>query len=253
MKIHILSDLHTEFGNYKIPEVESDLLILAGDIGMNNAQMDLIMNESKKRSVVYVLGNHEFYHKKFDEVLEFWQYLKISNLYVLENSTAVFDNPNPNSKFKKIRIIGSILWSDMNEENPKVIKEVTEKINDYNLISNGTKLLTPHDTVERFLKSYAYIKDELSQKFEGATIVVTHFLPSPKSLEPRSIGQITNYAYHSDLERLITATQPDIWIHGHAHCSWDYYIEKTRVICNPRGYPGKEANPNFNPNLVIDL
>jgi Icc-related predicted phosphoesterase len=220
---------------------------------MSNAQLNFLKDESQKRPVVYVLGNHEFYHKQFDEILEFWQYLREPNLHILENSTAIFDNPNSSSPFKKIRVIGATLWSSMNEEDPKVIKEVTEKINDYILINKGKRILTPQDTIERFYKSYSFIKDELSTKFDGATIVVTHFLPSLKSVEPRSLEFITRHAYHSDLERLITATQPNIWVHGHAHCSWDYYIEKTRVICNPRGYPGIQENPNFNPNLTIDI
>ena len=38
------------------------------------------------------------------------------------------------------------------------------------------------------------------------------------------------------LEPLIKAHQPDLWIHGHTHTSFDYRVGRCRVLCNPRGY-----------------
>jgi hypothetical protein len=34
MKLHILSDLHTEFAGFVPPETDADVVILAGDIGV---------------------------------------------------------------------------------------------------------------------------------------------------------------------------------------------------------------------------
>ena len=34
MKLHILSDLHTEFADFSPPETGADVVILAGDIGV---------------------------------------------------------------------------------------------------------------------------------------------------------------------------------------------------------------------------
>jgi len=34
MKLHILSDLHTEFADFVPPETDADVVILAGDIGV---------------------------------------------------------------------------------------------------------------------------------------------------------------------------------------------------------------------------
>jgi len=33
MKIHVLSDLHTEFADFVPPETDADVVVLAGDIG----------------------------------------------------------------------------------------------------------------------------------------------------------------------------------------------------------------------------
>lgn len=38
---------------------------------------------------------------------------------------------------------------------------------------------------------------------------------------------------------------------GHSHCAVDYKIAGTRVVCNPRGYPGEETG--FDPALVLTL
>lgn len=51
----------------------------------------------------------------------------------------------------------------------------------------------------------------------------------------------------------IHAAQADIWIHGHSHSSKDYYIGKTRIINNPRGYSPGELNKDFIDNLIIEV
>lgn len=34
MKLHVLSDLHTEFADFDLPETDADVVVLAGDIGV---------------------------------------------------------------------------------------------------------------------------------------------------------------------------------------------------------------------------
>ena len=84
-----------------------------------------------------------------------------------------------------------------------------------------------------------------------AHVVVTHHAPSRASVAPRFAGQRLNPAFVSGLESLIEAGRPSLWVHGHTHTSFDYRLGKTRVICNPRGYPGE--NPDFRPGLVVEV
>lgn len=42
------------------------------------------------------------------------------------------------------------------------------------------------------------------------------------------------------------------YIHSHVHSEYDYAIGRTRVICNPRGYPD-DPNEGFIPDLVIEI
>lgn len=58
-------------------------------------------------------------------------------------------------------------------------------------------------------------------------------------------------AYASNLEALIEARGPALWVHGHIHTSSDFRIGATRIVCNPRGYPGIESG--FNASLTVDL
>jgi hypothetical protein len=76
--------------------------------------------------------------------------------------------------------------------------------------------------------------------------------PSPRSVPDRFRDDPLTPAFSSDLEALILRHQPDLWIHGHTHDSFDYTIGCTRVVCNPEGY-SYEHNPDFVPDLVIDL
>jgi Icc-related predicted phosphoesterase len=58
-------------------------------------------------------------------------------------------------------------------------------------------------------------------------------------------------AFASNLEALILATQPTLFVHGHVHNSSDYRVGATRILCNPHGY-GSE-NPAFDGALVVEI
>jgi Icc-related predicted phosphoesterase len=60
-------------------------------------------------------------------------------------------------------------------------------------------------------------------------------------------------AFASTLEDVIERYRPELWIHGHTHVPCDYEIFGTRVICNPRGYPGESPARGFLPQLVVEL
>ncbi len=60
MKIHVLSDLHSEFAGFIIPKTDADVLVLAGDIGTKLSGLEQALT-SRQIPVVYVAGNHEYY------------------------------------------------------------------------------------------------------------------------------------------------------------------------------------------------
>ena len=46
-----------------------------------------------------------------------------------------------------------------------------------------------------------------------------------------------------------------LWVHGHTHDSFDYTVDGTRVVCNPRGYAkaGVDENPRFDPDFIVEI
>ena len=62
MKLHILNDLHIEFGDFAPPATDADVIILAGDIGVGMGGLHWAEKRFPDRPVIYVPGNHEFYH-----------------------------------------------------------------------------------------------------------------------------------------------------------------------------------------------
>ena len=62
MKLHILSDLHTEFAEFDPPETDADIVVLAGDVGVGTAGIEWAGRQFKDKPVIYVPGNHEYYH-----------------------------------------------------------------------------------------------------------------------------------------------------------------------------------------------
>ncbi|WP_064710025.1 hypothetical protein [Rhizobium bangladeshense] len=45
--------------------------------------------------------------------------------------------------------------------------------------------------------------------------------------------------------------QPALWVHGNIHQKANYRIGETRVIANPRSYPGEGTG--FDPLLVVEI
>lgn len=246
MHIQILSDLHLEFGSFHTPENRRDLLILAGDIGVGPSAEMFLQTEAQVSPVIYVLGNHEFYHHDFHKVLNFWKSYSLPNLHFLENSAVVLNG---------VRFLGCTLWTDFRDDQGEVsdaIEGAQGMMNDYIIVTFNKRRLTPRDTINMCQESIRWLGEQLRTPFAGPSVVVTHHLPSFQSIAPEYEGDPLNYAFGSNFTPLIEETQPALWIHGHTHVSFDYYIKNTRVLCNPRGY-ADGPNPGFQSNLTVTI
>jgi len=84
-------------------------------------------------------------------------------------------------------------------------------------------------------------------------VVITHHLPSNKSIHPMYARANTNCFYVCDMERVMYYQRPKLWIHGHTHESCNYMIDETNIVCNPFGYVPSMLNANFDEGLVIEV
>ncbi len=244
LKIQIISDLHLEFGDMVVPRIDRDLLIIAGDLDIGKKPIKFIKEQLKISPVIYILGNHEFYHQDYDEIMDFWKKIKITNFYFLENSAVELNG---------IKFLGAILWTDINKGNKKDIAEAKLGLNDFYVIRKDNRKFTPEDTIILHNQSVKWLKNELKKEFNGKTVVITHHLPSNLSSHKKYEKSPINPCFYSDLDDIIKTFSPGLWIHGHTHDSFDYLLDNTRIICNPRGYWNREENQKFNPSLIIEI
>ena len=92
----------------------------------------------------------------------------------------------------------------------------------------------------------------LGRDAANADVVVTHHLPSNRSVAPMFQGSPLNCFFVCEVESAIGETAPQFWIHGHSHVPCDYRIGPTRIVCNPLGYPD-EPGTRFDDHLVLKV
>lgn len=105
-------------------------------------------------------------------------------------------------------------------------------------------------------RDYVYKENENSVKFlsENITknsIVVTHHLPTYKSVHPKYHGSELNRFFVCEMDNIIEKNKPNYWLHGHSHENQDYRLFNSKVICNPYGYPGESKD--FISNKIIEV
>ncbi len=247
MKLHILNDLHIEFEDFEPPVTDADVVVLAGDIGVGMEGLRWAEVRFPDRPVIYVPGNHEFYHHDIALTDE----LKAQSpdqIHVLDNNQVVIDG---------VRFLGSILWTDFalfGEANKFfAMQQARQRMTDFSIIQNHGQRLMPEDAIRLHTASRDWLAAMLAEPFAGKTVVVTHHAPSSQSVHPRYASDLLTPAFASNLEALMDGDRAALWIHGHMHDSIDYEIYGTRVVCNPRGYAPKALSSDFRPDWVVDI
>ncbi|OIQ96304.1 3',5'-cyclic adenosine monophosphate phosphodiesterase CpdA [mine drainage metagenome] len=250
MRIHVLSDLHIEVAAYQPQPVECDVVVLAGDIGNHVRGMEWGRHNWPDREILYVPGNHEFYRLgRIETLREMRVRARELSVHLLDNDEVVIAG---------IRFLGSTLWTDFDlfggELKKAAMAEGKKYLNDFRLIRERFRMFGPARSAQLHKTSRAWLAAKLNEPFPGKTVVVTHHLPSARSVADRYKASLTSACFASHLDELMGASV--LWIHGHTHDSFDYVLHGTRVVCNPRGYcrnPDKPENREFDPALVVEV
>jgi predicted phosphodiesterase len=237
MKAYICADLHCEFhadgGKTLIAELPAaEVAIVAGDLavasGLRSA-LKLLANQYPH--VVYVAGNHDYYHSSLSAVEKIKRTLDLPNMHWLEDETC---------EIHGIHFVGCTLWFG------EYRQDLEDQISDFQVIA--------------CLRGWVHEKNRRSLEFlrESVTtcsVVITHHLPSRQSIVPKYQGSPLNCFFACpEAESILLEKAPQLWIHGHTHDSLDYHLGRTRILCNPFGYVGVEMNPSFQTEkLVLDL
>jgi Icc-related predicted phosphoesterase len=281
MKIAVASDLHLEFADLDLVNDQgADVLILSGDImiaqdlhdhpqsatlvqaqimgtlGSRQAQALRFRGFLERCSerfphVVYVAGNHEFYHGKWVQNIQDLrdECAGFANVHFLERDSVTIDG---------VLFVGGTLWTDMNRGDPLTLHSVVAMMSDFQIIRNdakGFRRLSAMDTVDRHMQTKGYIKTVLEQNPDTPTVVVGHHAPTHLSTHPRYANDtLMNGAYRSDLsDMILDHSQIRLWTHGHTHEDFDYMLGATRIVCNPRGYLGHESRADHFQLKILEI
>ena len=277
MRIQLISDLHLENYPAFVPRAapDVDVLILAGDIGSYQYGSRLEEDDfglrrfSPRRPdaqwprVFYIPGNHEFDSLDYDATyLKLRRTCEALGIEWLERETIVVGS---------VRFIGTTLWSDFEaiaKSKPTMAEQMTALEKAYRAANfylsknttyrNGEPLLAEDMRVLAHA-CQAWLAEALAVPFDGATVTVTHFAPTLGSADPRYGITPGTAGFCNSLDHLLPLS--DVWMHGHLHCANDFVVSgveggkpfSCRVVANPRGYPEKNEDKDFQENFVLEL
>lgn len=261
MRIRLTSDIHMEqyrhatvpadikWDEVAVPPKEHDaesVLVLAGDIcefGYTMFFASMWKALSKRFvAVVYVPGNHEYFgattpycNSTFFYFKELFR--KYGNIHLLDDTSVVIQGQ---------KFYGTTLWT--NYDNNVVAAATCMNMGDFrwSRTKEGAedRPTVPQDYIDRHSVALSKLQKEL-EKGEDL-VVVSHFAPSHQSVHARYAAYepyAINLHYVNQLdELLVDSPQIKLWAHGHTHTQFDYMVGETRVVCNPRGFPGEDVD-----------
>lgn len=257
MKIQLLSDVHIELYPYQPEVLPVDLVILAGDI---HTRADGVQwaADTFGAPVLYVPGNHEYYHGHLDKTLnKMRQEAARTNgqVTILEREAVEIGG---------VRFLGATAWTDFSLHGNRLYSalDAENRMSDYTKIRATTRhrKLIPPDLIRRNEQTRDWLRRELAEP-HPRTMVITHHAPCPLSIPEwrRKCKDELNPAYANNWtgERFFSGDKVQLWVHGHIHQACDYQVNGVRVVTNPKGYGdrfgGESLVNNFNPWLVLEL
>lgn len=258
-RLALYSDIHLELDAkhgrepWQPPELDVDLVLLAGDIGAHTHGLawaaQTFSRWRRPPHVAYVAGNHEYYDAGLGLLAELrkpaWK-----GVTFLERSTL---------EVPGVRALGCTLWSGFDlygaEFRTESMNAAKMGIQDFERIrGRGGRLLEPQDVLRLHRTAVTWLDAELSKPWSGATVVMTHFAPHPACVPPRFKGSPWSPFFVSDLRSLMEEHRPAVWAFGHTHFNIDMIVEGgTRLVSNQRGYAKETPGIGFQEALVMEV
>lgn len=252
MKLLVLADLHMEFETFDATDTPADVVILAGDTNLKTKGVEWAREAFADRPVLYIPGNHEYYGETYQRQREKLRNAAAgSNVRLLDCDKYELDG---------VVFLGATLWTDFKLLGDQRIAMLTAQnvMNDFEEIKTlpGSSRLKPVTTVDWHVEARAWLRaeTEAAARADKKVVVITHHLPSIRSIPERYRRDPVSASYASNLEQLVVESGAALWIHGHTHTVCDYMLGDTRVLVNPRGYPHEvPKHTGFKFDLTVEV
>jgi predicted phosphodiesterase len=245
MKLQIVNDLHY---NWKYVDQGADVLCIAGDFGNGIGELVRLMKTVRNIPVFFVLGNHDYYGEVHQDVVPLIRGICedfFPNWHLLENNTHCYND---------VRFVGTTLWTDCGgPANQWFVKLNIKTWPDFQHTKFRENGIIRNKIVEDLYPDYEeaikFLKFAINEPFNGKTVVMTHFVPTPKATHPRYGNNVANHYFATDLEYLMGKDM--LFCFGHTHDKYDFMIGDTRLVCNPVGY--NKENTGYTGDLIIEI
>jgi predicted phosphodiesterase len=233
VRIAVMSDLHLEFDESlsfidTLDPTGVDAIVLAGDIASGRwLRSALAAFCAKYPAVLFVPGNHEHYGVTLTELHGRIRGVRADhpNFHWLRRNEVVIDG---------VRFAGTTGWP-----HPDVII-------DEGRMPGNEWLPCEHEEDMRYLRGLAASR--------RADVIVTHVQPAWRAVAPRWVADPLTPYFCLQMDEEVAASGARLWVAGHTHDAWDGFVGETRLVLNPRGYPGEtHARRNFRPELVVEV
>lgn len=223
MKIRLLSDLHLEFSGFEYTYQGEDVLVLAGDIidGNNVHRLNYWLETVPETvSVVYVPGNHEFYHTSIEAGLE-----RLAELAQQRDSFCLLQND------WNYKIYDDVVYYFFGGTQFSYIHDDLADLRDFRLL--GDFKYTHNHSIKKHNEQFNLFNEayddfiKLHKKQSCKTIGISHFLPSASCIQSKYEGNSLNTYFYADNDERVK--QADLWLFGHC-------IDSESEILTDRGW-----------------
>lgn len=252
MTFQYASDLHLECPSnrewleaYPL-EPQAEVLVLAGDVlplaSFATYRKQLLRAVKPFREVIWLPGNHEYYGGALDDAPFVLDEPLKPNLRRVNNRVLHYPG---------MRLLLTTLWTAIGQLDEGLMRR---RVGDYEAIRYGKGLLLPAHSTRYHEQCLQGLKTELAKPFDGATVVVSHHVPTRVNYPAEFEGSSLNDAFSVELRELIEGSDIAAWVHGHHHRNTPAFnLGRTRILTNQLGYVAQGEHHGFRRDALLHV
>lgn len=246
IQFQLWSDIHLEISNLNLSKFKASapILLLGGDIGIPNSdRYCALLNKlfPLYEYIFIICGNHEFYGSRICDVEN-----EMNKMCTKISSNIIFLNNSTYDIFDDYRIVGTTLWSDIEDDQRS---DINCFLADFRQIEGWT--IGRNNA--RYKLNVKFLEEEKIKAISDnkKLIIMTHHAPLTNGVSQiKNHGSPLSSAFQSDLKYMIT-NPIKAWCFGHTHYCSHQFINNIQVISNQRGYTDEGINFNIYKVYII--